>query len=234
MSAKVAVIAALPREIAGLVGGAKADPALMRQGISLYAVRNAVVVSAGMGAARVAVAFGAAVSAANGLEEVVSVGLAGACAPELAPGVAIEAGVVIDASTGEQYETAAGSSGPVLVSVASIASVQEKARLFATYGAAAVDMEAATVARLALAHGLRFRAVKGISDAHHFELESLGRFTGPRGEFRTAAFALHTALRPGTWGVAAALGRNSKRALAAMNERLTKTGGVRAIAGSAS
>jgi adenosylhomocysteine nucleosidase len=79
-----------------------------------------------------------------------------------------------------------------------------------------VDMEAAAVARLAVGRGLPFRAIKGISDAHDFEMESLSEFTGPRGQFRTGAFAVHTALRPHRWGAAMRLGRASNRALAAL------------------
>ncbi len=62
-----------------------------------------------------------------------------------------------------------------------------------------VDMEAATVARLARMRGLGFRAIKAVSDAHDFELSSLSRFASPHGHFRTGAFALHTALRPAPW-----------------------------------
>ena len=63
-------------------------------------------------------------------------------------------------------------------------------------------------------------AIKAISDAYDFELASLGRFTTSRGQFRTAAFALHTALHPATWRSAAVLGRNSGRALRNLQERL--------------
>ena len=61
--ARIAIIAALPREIAGLVRGTKADASLMKVGVWLYRVDGAVVVAAGMGAERAAVAVEAAVSA---------------------------------------------------------------------------------------------------------------------------------------------------------------------------
>ena len=101
-----------------------------------------------------------------------------------------------------------------------IASVAEKQRLFASYGAAMVDMEAATVARFAQMGGQGFRAIKGVSDAHDFELSSLSRFASPHGHFRTGAFALHTALRPHRWGAAMQLGSGSQRALRALTEVL--------------
>jgi adenosylhomocysteine nucleosidase len=81
-------------------------------------------------------------------------------------------------------------------------------------------MEAATVARLAAMRGIPFRAVKAVSDAHDFELEGLSRFSSADGSFRTGAFALHTALRPGKWGKAMELGRGSSRALAGLTQAL--------------
>jgi adenosylhomocysteine nucleosidase len=83
-----------------------------------------------------------------------------------------------------------------------------------------VDMEAATVARLAELHGIPFRAIKAVSDAHDFELTSLSRFATKTGHFRTGAFALHTALRPHRWHNTIQLGAGSQRALLALNKRL--------------
>lgn len=214
---RVAIVAALPREIAALVRGTKPDAGLLRQGIHLHEIGSAVVVAGGMGATRVTRAVQAALARAD-VAMLVSVGLAGACSAEVAAGSLVEAGEVVDALTGERFATE--SAGPVLATIGAIASVQEKARLLAAYGAAAVDMEAATVGRLARAHGLTFRAVKGISDAHDFELAALERFTGKHGHFRTRAFALHTALRPHRWTKTAKLGRDSGRALAAMTAAL--------------
>ena len=220
MRAKVAIVAALPREVLALTKGVPPDAGLRREGVFLVRLPQAVVVAGGMGAGRVTMAIQAALEAAGGeLDTLVSTGLAGACTRALQPGDVAEADTVVDARTGERYST--GRAGVTLVSTEQIASVAEKARLAASYGAGLVDMEAATVGRLARAHGLGFRAVKGVSDAHDFELEGLSRFTGRRGEFRTAAFALHTALRPHTWGAAMTLGKHSSRALAALAQRLT-------------
>ena len=151
----------------------------------------------------------------------ISAGLAGACTPALQAGNVAEAGIVVDSESGTRYATGQ-SSDLVLVSSGSIAGVREKARLSRNHLAAMVDMEAATVARLATEKGVPYRAIKGISDAHDFELEGLSSFAGKDGEFRTAAFALHTAVRPGTWGKAMQLGSNSKRALTALTETLQK------------
>ena len=215
MPATVAVLAALPREIKGLVRGLQPDPALKRQGIFLYRRSGAVLVAAGMGSSRVTRALEAALQAAP-VQLVLSMGLAGACVPDLAPGSLIEPATVIDAQTGERFSCAAGTPDRTLVSTETIASVHEKARLHASYGAAVVDMEAATLARITQAHGVPLQVLKGISDAHDFELASLSRFTGKHGHFRTAHFAWHTALRPATWRATTTLGRHSQQALGAL------------------
>jgi adenosylhomocysteine nucleosidase len=221
MPAKIAIIAALPREIAALARGVAPDAGLRSRGIYLYRLPCAAVVAAGMGAERATLAVQAALDAVP-QAALISVGLAGACTPDLAAGSVAEVALVIDARTGERFRSSAMSTGPTLATIDSVAGVQEKARLAATYGAALVDMEAATVARLAVANGLEFRAIKAVSDAHDVELASLAQFAGRDGSFRTAAFALHTAIRPHHWPRAIQLGRDSHRALAALTERLRR------------
>jgi adenosylhomocysteine nucleosidase len=81
-------------------------------------------------------------------------------------------------------------------------------------------MEAATVCRLAKAHGLGFRAVKAISDEADFELGELAQFVTADGQFRERAFALHAAMRPAMWGKVRALARNSNKAIHALTEAL--------------
>ncbi|MFC6644472.1 phosphorylase [Granulicella cerasi] len=209
------IVAALPRELALLVGKLKPDAVSLEQGIARYELPNAVVVAAGMGAGRAMLA----VEACGDVETLISVGLAGACSPRLMPGSVAEARVVLDTQTGERYG-AASTTDIVLATTPVIASVAEKARLALAYDAAMVDMEAAAVARLARTRDLPFRAIKAISDAHDFELEGLSKFAGPRGEFRTGAFALYTALRPAMWPKAIKLGGDSSRALKALTAKL--------------
>lgn len=216
----IAIVAALPREIVGLVGGTKPDREPLRRGVHLYRLPGATVVAAGMGAARVTLAVEAALRWAP-VEMLLSAGLAGACSAEVRPGDVVEAQTVVDARTGERYAANGGCThGATLVTSEAIAGVREKARLAASYDADLVDMEAATVARLAMARGLAFRAIKGVSDAHDFEMESMSRFADRHGHFRTGAFALHTAVRPWRWGSAVKLGRTSNRALSRMHEQL--------------
>ena len=215
MGDRIAIIAALPREIAGLVRGVPADAGLKLVGVHLYRVHGGVVVAAGMGEERAAVAV-EAVLAEGDVGMLVSAGLAGSCAAEASVGSVMEAGVVVDARTGERF----GVGGVTLATTETIASVGEKARLREVFGASMVDMEAATVARIAEERGLGFRAIKGVSDAHDFELSSMAKFAGKRGSFRTGAFAAHTAARPWTWGKAVMLGRGSARALAGLEVAL--------------
>ena len=218
MSPTLAIIAALPREIALLVRGTKPDPALLPSGIYLYRQPKAIIVAAGMGSARVSLAVQATLAAAP-VTTLISTGLAGSCTASLRPGDVAEPGRIMDANTGERW-LADALPETVLVTTDAIAGIREKCRLAEAYGAHLVDMEAATVARLAAGHGLRFRAIKAISDGHDFELPALSRFTGRQGSFRTGAFALHVALHPRLWAQAAQLGRDSSRALAALTERL--------------
>jgi adenosylhomocysteine nucleosidase len=215
MKACPAIIAALPREVSALVKGWECRR--LPGKIVVYSNGHAVFACAGMGAPRAALAVEAAM-AAMPVTALLSVGLAGACDPALRVGDIVRAGIVIDAKTGEQF------TGPlfkqVLLTTPAIASVQEKRRLYASYAASAVDMEAATVARLARAHGLDFQAIKAISDEAGFEVEDLARFGTADGQFREAAFALHTALRPQLWSKAMALARNSGRALDALSSAI--------------
>lgn len=231
---KTAIIAALPREVLTLVWGTKPDPSLKRRGISRFVLPNAVVVAAGMGPNRVTLAVEAALDIAD-VSLLVSAGLAGSCDARLHARFVAEATVVVDVRTGERYRTEAREAsvvdpscgsrttfpeGLTLATGEAIASVREKRRLREAYGAAMVDMEAATVARLARARGMRFRAIKGISDGPDFELEGLSKFTGSHGEFLTASFALHTALQPRTWRKAMELGKGSNIALGGLSQKL--------------
>ena len=209
------IIAALPREVAPLVKGWKCEK--LPGNRTVYLRDNAVVACAGMGPAQVALAVSAARTLLP-ITELISVGLAGACDPALKIGDLVRPGVVIDRNTGERFLDEQHES--VLVSTDAILSVAEKERLRVAYDAAAVDMEAATVARLARAHRLGFRAVKVISDTADFNMSDLAGFATEEGQFREGAFALHAAVRPWMWGRLIGLAKNSSRAVKALNEAL--------------
>ena len=201
-----AVIAALPREVNGLVRGW--DRREVGAKVFVYRRGRNVVACAGMGSARVALAVQAAL-AEGGVTELISAGIAGACDPALKVGDVVRAGTVVDVRTGERF----GAGGDVIVTVPEIAGVSEKRRLSESYGAGAVEMEAAAVARLAQAHGLGFGAIKVISDESDFEMEGLGDFATAEGQFREAVFALHALVRPRSWAKLMALARNGNMAL---------------------
>jgi len=210
-----AMIAALPREVKPLVRGWKEQR--LPGKIVVYSNDFAVVACAGMGAERATLAVEAALSV-RPATVLISVGLAGACDPALRVGDIVRAGLVVDSRTGERFGDA--QLPQVLVSAAGIASVREKARLYASYRASAVDMEAAAVARAAQMRGLSFKAIKAISDDAAFELKELARFGTQDGQFREAAFAAYVAVRPHLWTKLFQLAGNGHRAIAALTAEL--------------
>jgi adenosylhomocysteine nucleosidase len=213
----VGIIAALPREVSALVKGWERRE--IAKHVFMWTRGEVVVACAGMGSARVALACEAAMKAGP-VQTLISAGLAGACDPALRVGDSIRASVIVDAKTGERFEAAGGEEGAVIVTGGSIASVREKARLREAYGAAAVDMEAAAVARIARAHGLEFCAVKAISDESGFAMDGFKQFASVDGQFCEGAFVLHAALRPWMWSDVMTLARNSGRAVRVLHEAL--------------
>ncbi len=209
---RTAIIAALPRELAGLTQGWKRIEDSDAH-VALFEHAANVAVCAGMGCDRVSKAVAVALGC-GGIERLVSVGLAGACAETIEAGQVLTFRTVIDVRSGERF--VADGEGAVLATAPGLASVAEKRRLYESYGAMAVDMEAACVARLARAHELSFAAMKAISDDANFSMDGLDQFATPEGQFRELAFAWHTALRPRRWRGAVQLGRNSAAALRAL------------------
>jgi adenosylhomocysteine nucleosidase len=210
-----AIIAALPREVKHLVHGWQ-EHRLPNRTV-LYTNDLAVVACAGMGSARATLAVQAAM-AMKPVTALLSVGLAGACDPSLKIGDIVRAGIVVDTQSGERYSNSQFKQ--VLVSTPAIASVKEKQRLYESYRANAVDMEAATVARLAQACNLPFQAIKAISDDASFELQGLDRFATQDGQFREAAFAAYAVAQPRLWSKLFQLVGNSRRAIQSLTAEL--------------
>ncbi len=144
---RIVVVAALQREVARFVRGWKRCEN-SATGIDCYVSEQVVVACAGMGASRAVRALDAGLQWGPA-RAVLSVGWAGACTGALGLGEIVQAEVVIDARTGERFfpmdQPKVGVRGAV-VTVSAPASVGEKQRLLASYGAAAVEMEAAAVA----------------------------------------------------------------------------------------
>jgi adenosylhomocysteine nucleosidase len=211
---RVAIIAALWREVAPLLRSSRIrwqrDANLHPKGVAVWCSADAVVSYAGMGERCASLAVEAAL-ATGPISEIISVGWAGACQPGALVGSIARPSTIVNAQTGERYSCVAGD-GSVLATVAAFAGSEEKLRLQAAYGASVLEMEAATVARLAQAHGLPFRAIKAISDAADFDFPAIARFHTVDGQFREAAFAAYAACRPWLWKPVLQMAQGSKLA----------------------
>ncbi len=216
---KLAVIAALEREIAGLLQHSKK---VIREhqdrSFEFFERDAAVFICAGIGleAAR---RSAEAVIALYRPALVQSVGFAGALQSNMRVGHILVPGLLIDARDGSRTEMPDGNG--TLLTFMSVADAKQKSRLAQSYAAQAVDMEAAGVAAAARAHGIAFRAVKVISDDVNFEMPDMTRFVDAQGRFQSVRFAGYAALRPCLWPDIARLAGNSKKAAASLEKYLS-------------
>lgn len=207
---KVAIIAALEREVAGAIKNWRVSKREYEgRRYKFYENPRAVLVCSGIGAEPARRACEAVISLYQPAL-IISVGVAGGLEASTRVGSLFIPERIIDAGDGSVLKLGEGHG--TLVSWNSVANVEQKARLAKAYGASAVDMEAAAVARGAVARKVGFMAVKAISDAHDFEFPALERFISPDGNFRTGALAGFAALRPWLWKKLLYLRRNSERA----------------------
>jgi adenosylhomocysteine nucleosidase len=146
--------------------------------------------------------------------KIISVGYAGALVPRLKAADIVEPALVVNALDGSRTEI--GSGQGTLVSSPVVADRDEKRRLAQAYSAVAVDMEGASAALGAQAHGIEFAALKAISDPLEFAMPPVQRFVSSEGQFRFVAFAIHVSLRPWLWWRTIALARNSAKASRAL------------------
>jgi adenosylhomocysteine nucleosidase len=209
---RLGIIAALPREIAPLVRGWQSP---CHDRVALWVHGDCVAACAGMGADCVTRAAEAAVNA--GATTLVSVGYAGGLSGAARTASIWVPATVVDAATGERFATGIGRG--TLVSVSMVAGADSKRSLAEKFGGDVIDMEAAAVARHAERRGLRFYAVKAVSDTRDARLPDLNRFTR-NGMFLSGRFAIYTAIRPWMWPAVARLGRDSVRAVRALNAEL--------------
>jgi adenosylhomocysteine nucleosidase len=208
--AKVAIIAALEREVAGAIKhwrASKRDYAGRRY--RFFENERAVLVCGGIGAEAARRACEAVIQLYRPAL-IISAGLAGGLDASARVGNLLLPGRIIDAADGSVLNLAQGNG--TLVSWNSVAGVEQKAKLAKAYEASAVDMEAAAVARGAQARGIGFMAVKAISDGYDFEFPQLERFIAADGHFRSAALVMFAALRPWLWPRLLRLSRNSEQA----------------------
>lgn len=216
---EIGFVAALEREVRGIVRGWSATEALGAFGPQrIYGSEKAALICAGTGVDR-------AYAAAKLLIEkcsprvIVSIGFAGACAEDLIPGSIVVPGAVVESATGKSSPCAFGRG--TLVTLDRVAGKGLKQCTLARFGGVAVDMEAAGVAAAAAEAGREFAAIKAISDGAEEDLGFLSGFVRPEG-FATGRFIAHIALRPGLWASVAALQRNSKRASLALQSAVAE------------
>lgn len=218
LSEKIAIVAALEREVRPLVKHWRVSKR-EHQGRELKFFENdrAVLVCGGVGAEPARRATEAIIALCHPTL-VQSVGFAGALDPSLKIGAIVEPQRVIDGSDGSSVETGGG--GGVLVSFVSVAGGEQKLKLAKAFGAQMVDMEAAAVARGAQARGIRFMAVKAISDECDFVMPPIAQFIGPDGQLQTARLLGFTVVRPWLWLKMIRLARNANCATRALCNRL--------------
>jgi len=219
--AKIAIVAALEREVWPFIR----DWAAIRRehdgrSYKFFVKGSMALVCGGMGAEAARRAAEAIINLYDPAL-VISAGFAGGLDPSLPAGHALTPRHVIDARDGSRVD--AGTGEGVLVTFETVADAQQKAKLATAFGAHAVDMEAAAVARSAEAHGVKFLACKVISDPHDSRLPPIMRFVRPDGRFDAPAFVRHVAVRPWLWRGVVQLTRNSALAARTLCEALGGT-----------
>jgi adenosylhomocysteine nucleosidase len=212
---RIAIIAALPGELKHLVStGFTRLPTARGSGVRMWQAEiggaEVVAVCAGMGPNAARRAFTAAEHAGS-LDMVLSIGWAGALVDSAIAGSTSIFTTVVDAQTGERYQLADGSRKLVLVSTPHVALREEKHRLAASYAGAAVDMESATILRLAQMRGIPAGCFKAISDDLEQELPDFNQFIAESGQMQMLRFLAHVLPRPNYWASLIRLGRASSQ-----------------------
>jgi adenosylhomocysteine nucleosidase len=220
---KVAIIAAMERELVPLVRGWKKATFSSGEGkFTFFESAGVFAVIAGIGCRNAGLAARVAVQQYRPAL-LISAGLAGALIRSLKAGSVFTPSVVVDAADGAEYRCVADGnhvSGGILVSSGEIAGAEAKRELVTRFHGLVVDMEAAGVARVAQQEQIGFRCVKAISDEADFAMPPMARFVAADGTFQSGRFAAWAIVRPWQWARVAALASNSRRATAALCDRL--------------
>ena len=215
---KVAIVVALEREVSGLIEKFdRVEREYDGRRFTFFERDEMVVVCGGIGLEAARRAAGAVIALYQPIL-LQSVGFAGALQSDMRVGDIFAPAVVVDARDGSRIEIEGGKG--VLVTFMAVAGIQQKANLTRSYGAGAVDMEAAAVAAAARAHRIMFRAIKVISDESNFEMPEMALFLDAQGRFRTASFARFVVLRPWLWRRVVILASNSRKAGGILSQHL--------------
>jgi adenosylhomocysteine nucleosidase len=217
---RVGIVAALEREVRPLVKEwSTSEQEVDGRQVRFFEKDNVVLVCGGIGAEAARRAAEAMITI-YAPTVIYSAGFAGALDSTLKVGEVVQPRRVVNAGDGSSVNLAQGEG--VLVSFGSVASPEQKEKLRVSFGAQAVDMEAAAVGRAAEARGAGFAVVKVISDEFDFNFPSMERFVDFNGQFLERRFAWFSALRPWLWRQVVQLARNSKRASLALCDELRK------------
>lgn len=218
----IGIIAALAGELKPLV---RTWPRTDEVSIGWVGGTQCYAAAAGMGEFGAARAFAAIREAAGELDGLVSYGWAGALSCGVTPQRVYRVSEVVDSRTGERYQAvdrSKGNGAPAvrLLTLDHVARQEEKRVLAERYRASLVDMEAATVARLARAHAIPFFCLKGVSDGYNDKLPDFNRFLGRDGQLRMIPLVAHVLLQPRSLGGLVTLGRNSSAAAQGLAQAL--------------
>jgi adenosylhomocysteine nucleosidase len=217
---KIAIIAALPGELKPLVGSGWQQPERHLWTGKIHG-HECLAIAGGIGAAAAARAAERAIALANP-DVLVSYGWVGALTCAVKPPAACVINEVVDAQTGERFPTHSRE-GYRLITLDHVARANEKRGLASTHQAVLVDMEAATVARIAAQHNLAFYCFKGISDGYTDELPDFSRFISPQGELKMAPFLLDAAVHPRYWSSLLRLGKQSSAAATGLSSLIQQS-----------
>ncbi len=217
---KVAIVAALEREVRRLIKVRRLRAREDESGLRFFEGKDEVVVCGGIGGVAARRAAEAVIQKYSPCV-IYSVGFAGALDSELKVGDVVQPAQVINAGDGSCVHLKEGKG--VLVSFGAVASPEQKAKLKESFGAQFVDMEAAAVAQAAEARGVAFATVKTISDAADFTFPEIERFVDSQGKFHEGQFAVFAVLRPWLWLKVWRLAMNSDAAAAALGEWLVRS-----------
>lgn len=218
---KVAIVAALEREVAPLFRDEDWETSIIRLGERELRIREregVLVTCGGIGAAAARSAAEALHKHARGeLAGYISAGYAGALTPDLKVGDVLQPGHVVTPDGAQQ--TAQGPDG-TLVSSANVAGADAKRELAIRHSAKAVDMEAHAVADFAMTHHIPCVVIKVISDEHDSDLPPVEQFIDGAGRFKSSSFAVHMVVRPWHWRKVIRLGRDTSVASRALCDAL--------------
>jgi len=203
----VGIIVAMPVELAPLLERMESRPV---DGVELYDFPDAIVAVGGIGEKHARHAAELVIEQALP-HLLISAGIVGAISPKLKVGDVGRIREVVDVATGERYPAEGGDW--VLATSQDVSDTAEKLDLHAKFGADVVDMEGAAVGRVAKERGVKFAAVKAISDDADFDMPPLNRFIED-GKFATRRFMVYIALHPSWWGTLSKIKKNSEIATA--------------------